>query len=94
MRKITLNDGTEFEGSNCGLASGVVWCYLENTTFHQALAAFDDPEKTAKIDFFYGEMVSSYEGYTKIIVITVEDSENRVNVALVRPASQGVNTDA
>ena len=93
MRKLTLNDGTEFDNSNCGLATGVLWCYLKDVTFHQALTAFDNPAKTSRIDFTYGEMVDSYEGYTQIIAV-IQEAENQVNIALIRPASQGGFVDA
>lgn len=89
MRKLTLYDGTDLENCECGLSSnGTLWCYLKNMTFSQAFSLFSDAEKTAKIDFTYGEMVDSHEGYTTMIAI-IQDAEDQVKLALIRPAPQG-----
>lgn len=85
MRKLILKDGTEHENSDCGISDGVLWCYLKDgTAFHEAITEFDNPAKTGKITFCYGEMQDEYEGYTQITA-AIHQKDGTVAVALVKP---------
>lgn len=86
MRRITLNDGTVFDGCTCGMASGVLWCYLQGVTFTNALAAFTDPQKTSRIVFAYGEMEDTHDGYTTMIA-AVDDRHGTISIGLIRPGA-------
>lgn len=89
MRKLTMMDGTEFVDCECGLADGVLWCYMKGVPFHEAVAAFDNPEKTGRIIFTYGEMMDVYEGFTRITA-AVQQKDGRVDIALEKPQEVAV----
>ena len=81
--RVTLNDGTIFEDSQCGYAEHTLWLWLKGITFAQAFAAFSDPEKTKTILFQYGNQEETYTGFTEINLI--QKSESTIDVRMIKP---------
>lgn len=72
-RRLILNDGTVWEGSECGWAQGFLWLFLHGIGIEEAEPVIRNPEATEKIVFEYGEMRDEYDGYTRVKVIQEED---------------------
>lgn len=80
-RAIILADGTKLPGSECGLAEGVLWCFVDGLTMMQAFSLLADPNKTQVITFQYGEMQDTFEGYTQLIAAILAQ-DGKIHVAL------------
>lgn len=72
-RRLIMNDGTVWEGSECGLAQGFLWLFLHEIGTAEAEPVIRKPEATGKIVFEYGEMKDEYIGFTTVNVIREED---------------------
>ena len=81
-RRLILNDGTTLERGEAGFAEGFLWCYIPNFTMQQAASLFFDASKTSRIEFDYGDMKDTYEGYTTCTRLL--DEGDRVSVCMVR----------
>ena len=81
-RRIRMNDGTVWEGSECGYAQGFLWLFLHGIGIREAGPVVLDPEATEKIVFEYGEMQDEYNGYTCVKVI--RDDDDGCSVCLTR----------
>lgn len=68
MRKIRLNDGTEYGIDRCGAEDNVLWIRVTSTdNIYELIFTFADAEKTAVItEFWTDESLppTVYEGYT------------------------------
>ena len=72
-RRLIMNDGTIWEGSECGYAQGFLWLFLHGIGIREAEPVIRDPEATKRIIFEYGEMRDEYTGYITVKVIREED---------------------
>lgn len=82
-RRLILNNDIILEDCEAGYADGFLWCFLIGYTIQQAATMFLDAENTGHIEFQYGEMSDSYEGFTNCTRIMAE-ADGRVSVCLVR----------
>lgn len=80
--RLILNDGTVIEDGRAGLADGFLWLRLPGFTMQEAAAIAFDPQKTARIEFQYGEMEDVHEGYTTCTNIMTDDG--RISVCMVK----------
>ena len=70
MYTITLNNGAEYHVKWCGLSSGIIVAeLLDDMTMVEAATAFSDAEATRSITYHYGEMSTTYEDYTQLILV-------------------------
>ena len=69
MRKIRLNDGTEFNINRCGADDGVLWlCVTDELEIIDLVIVFTDQVKTETITDFWTDDVLpavTYTGYTQ-----------------------------
>lgn len=84
-RFLTLADETVIDGGEAGYSQGFLWCYFAGFTLQQAALMFFDTEKTSRIEFHYGEMVDTYEGFTDCICLTI-DVDGKISVGLKKGA--------
>lgn len=89
-RKIVLGDNTELMDCECGYYDGVLWCYLKNIELSDAFMLFSDSNKTKHIDFYYGEMQDSYDGFTSLRGINV-NTDNEITIKLLREVSNSAS---
>ena len=82
-RRLRMNDGTVWEGSECGYAQGFLWLFLHGIGIPEAEPVVRNPEATGKIIFEYGEMRDEYDGYTEVKRI-LEEADG-CSVCLGRP---------
>ena len=82
-KRLILNGEIVLEDCEAGYADGFLWCFLIGYTIQQAAAMFFDTENTSHIEFQYGEMSDSFEGFTNCTRLMAE-SDGRVSVCLVR----------
>lgn len=80
MEQFILHDGTVIEGA-AGLAENYLWLWFKGYTFSEVYSLFSNPEKTASIDYHFGEMNTLHEGYTDLRAISF-DSGDFVSVCL------------
>lgn len=87
MPAFTLNDGTSYSCSFCGLASvGILYVDLIDMNLTQALEIFSNPNNTKSMVYRGGEERVTYEGYTTIIGVEYAYNDtSAVRVALRRP---------
>ena len=72
-QRINLNDGTIIEDGNAGESDGYLWLYMTGYTMRQAADMFlEQPGKTGRITFQYGEMEDVYEGYTNCVTLMID----------------------
>ena len=57
-------------------------------TLAQAFALLSDPANTGVIEFWYGEMMDRYEGYTRLT--TLMERDGQVSASLMKEASADV----
>ncbi|MBR2209887.1 MAG: hypothetical protein IJ896_00200 [Fibrobacter sp.] len=81
-RQLVLNDGTVIPDGEAGLSQGFLWLYLPGYTIQQAVAVAFDSNKTAVIVFEYGDMSSTYEGYT--VCTSVSEDDGQASVCLTQ----------
>lgn len=82
-RCLTLADETTIDGGEAGYSQGFLWCFFTGFTLQQAAMIFFNAEKTSRIEFHYGEMVDTYEGFTNCICLTI-DTDGKISVCLKR----------
>lgn len=82
-RQLLLNDGTIIPNSEAGLASGFLWLWFTGYTLPEAASVFFDASKTAKIVFQYGDMETTWEGFTVCTNLGI-DPDGLVSVCLTR----------
>ena len=90
-RKVVLNPGENeiaMEQTELGYAGGVLWLYVRGLTMAQAFALLSDPANTGVIEFWYGEMMDRYEGYTRLT--TLMERDGQVSASLMKEASADV----
>ena len=69
---IKLNDGTEYDVGWCGASRGVLSMDLIGEhDFLELARTFTNARKTERIECHYGEMCTLYEGFTRLLEITV-----------------------
>lgn len=73
INRITLNDGTELDGCQCGYSEKVLWCFLSNVSFGQAYELFHDLTKSNKIIF---DIIDDYQ----IVRTTYSGLERLTNI--------------
>lgn len=83
-RRIRMNDGTVYEGSECGYADGFLWCFITGHTLAETAPEFLKAAATERIVFEYGEMTDTYDGYTEIQ--TMISTADGCNICLKQPA--------
>lgn len=70
MHKITLANGTIYPCDWCGTGSRRLYINLTGDYAVADLAkAFSDKAATAEITFAYGEMQSTYQGFTRLAAV-------------------------
>lgn len=74
MRNIRLNDGSVWPVDRCAAANGLLYLRLTapGITILTAAQAFDDPEKTARIEHYFDGTDTDrhvYEGLTRLIFL-------------------------
>lgn len=82
-RKITLNDGSTFNG-NCGYADGYLWCYLLGVESPEEVAVFLNPDAISVIIYQYGDMEDRYTGF---VFNVIQKTESGYNVCLKKGAA-------
>lgn len=86
MRKIVLNDGTEFH-ADAYAAGGELWVMMADpeedmNKVMEIGKLFIDPEKTRKIESYtLGELRGTYEGYIKMGALII-DTNNMVSIRM------------
>lgn len=81
--RLILTDGTIIENGQAGYSSGRLWLWVTDMTMIQAATIFMDTEKTGYIEYQYGEMSDTYEGYTSCRNIFIDD-DGKISICLVR----------
>ena len=72
MRTIVLADGTTYNCEWCSNMDGLLDMNLyTDASVIELVAAFGDPDKTARIELRYGDVVKVYEGYTVLRTLSV-----------------------
>lgn len=70
MYSIKLANGDRYDAMWCGEADGILSAQLATEERIDALAAaFADAGATAEITFEYGEMIDTFAGYTRLIMV-------------------------
>ena len=82
-RRLILADGTEIENGRCGYKDGHLWCRITGYSMQGASTIFFDPEKTNRIEYEYGEMKDTHEGFTNCVNLFV-DEDGMVSVCMTR----------
>ena len=83
-RRLILADNTVLEDAEAGFATRWLWCYMYGYTMAEAAAMFcNNPEKTARIEYQYGNMSDEYIGYTRCTFLQL-DEDGRVCVCLMQ----------
>ena len=82
--RLILNDETVIEDGSAGFAGGLLWLSVP-LTMQDAARVFFDPEKTAEIEYQYGEMNETFTGFTECITLQLTD-RNTVNVCMRKGA--------
>ena len=82
-RRLILNDDTCIEDGAAGYADGRLWCWITGFTMQQAAQIFFDTEKTSRIDFQYGSMTDTYDGYTNPVNLFI-DNGGKISVCLTK----------
>ena len=81
--RLIFADDTEIEDGKAGYYANAIWCYMTGITLHDAATIFFDTNKTSKIVFQYGEMESTFEGFTTCTNLMI-DVDGVVSVRLER----------
>ena len=89
-RRLILNGDIVLEDCWAGYAEGFLWCYLNGYTIQQAAGMFFDPSNTEHIEFQYGEMSDSYDGFTNCIRL-MSETGGMVSVCLLRGADNAAS---
>ena len=66
--KLTLADGTEFDGS-CGFSGRSLWCWILNKSMADCFSIFTNQEKTKEITILYTVTGYRYKGFTSLELI-------------------------
>lgn len=82
-QQIKLNDGTIIKDGRAGYAQGFLWLYVSGFNPQEAEETFNNPEKTERIEYDYGEMKDVYEGFTHCEHI-LTDSDGNCSVCLTK----------
>lgn len=85
-RFLKMADGSELGNCEAGYSQGFLWCFLIGYTLQQAAGIFFDTAKTSLIEFHYGEMTDTYEGFTDCINLGI-DVDGKVSVCLKKGAA-------
>lgn len=72
-RRIKLNNGTVYEGGECGYADGFLWCFIKDRSIQDVALVFLDEEATRVIEFEYGTMKDVYTGFTSVFSFQTQD---------------------
>ena len=88
-RYLKMADETEIDSGEAGYNQGFLWCYFTGYTLPEAAAIFFDHEKTNVIEFHYGEMVDTYNGFTDCVNLGV-DVDGKVSVCMKKGAASVV----
>ena len=74
--------GKEFEADRCYVDWGTLQIGLENTTIQEVIAAFADPKETVKLTSTRGDEINTFNNYTTIALVSVDESINGVYLVL------------
>lgn len=80
--KITLMDGTVFEGGRVALADGFLWLWIPGITIKSATDFVFDPEKMGEIRYQHGETENIYEGYTDVLHLMTNPDD--ISICMVK----------
>lgn len=96
MRKIILNDSSEYEIYRCGASGGYLYIgFPQNVIdFKEILKKFTDEEITKHIisTYDFDGMETVFDGYTELVSVNKDEYDNRILICLKIPTSL-VNTD-
>lgn len=79
--RLILNDGSEIENGQAGLANGALWLWIPGKFWDVADMA-RNAEKMQIITFQFGEMQEEYEGYT--ICTGIMSNSDVIAVSMVK----------
>ena len=83
MSKVVLTDGREIPAKYCGAAQGYLWIELEEpTSVYDAAAMFADSTKLSTVIFRMESKDVTYEGYTKLQRVQIDQIEGHTEVTL------------
>ena len=85
-RRLILNDGTIIENGEAGYSTGSICLWVTGMTMQEAAMLFFDPSKTAVITFQYGQMEDVYEGYTRCVLLLI-DEDGEITITMKREVS-------
>lgn len=82
--RLILKDNTVIENGTAGYSTGSVCLYFSGMTMREAAdAMIENPEKTGKIIFQYGDQEEVYTGYTDCVNIG-KNPDGEISVMLER----------
>ena len=84
--RLVLKDGTIIEEGRAGYDDGTLTLYFSGYSFLDAAVMMNDPAKTEKITFQFGEEEAVYTGFTKCNGM-IMDSDGVICVFLERGES-------
>lgn len=82
---IILADGTILENCGCGYANGSLWLWFEDKSMKECFDLFIDPKITKKIEMYYVTEKITYVGFTSMLLIRHQESDDRIEVRMTWP---------
>ena len=91
MRKIILNDGSEYAIYRCGASGGYLYIgFPENVIdFKEIARVFTDEEITKHIvsTYDFEGMEAVFDGYTELVSVNKDDYDKRILICLKIPSN-------
>lgn len=74
--------GKEFEADRCYVDWGTLQIGLANTTISEVIPAFSDPNETVKITSAQENEIKTFDNFTTVALVSVDESINGVYLVL------------
>lgn len=74
--------GKEFEADRCYVDWGTLQIGLANTTISEVISAFSDPNETVKITSAQENEIKTFDNFTTVALVSVDESINGVYLVL------------
>ena len=74
--------GKEFEADRCYVDWGTLQIGLANTTISEVISAFGDPNETVKITSAQENEIKTFDNFTTVALVSVDESINGVYLVL------------
>lgn len=86
-KQLILNDGTTYNGSDCGYADGFLWCNIQDHRLSDVVITFLNPENTCHIVYQDPVEMLEYDGFTEVVVML--NNERGCAICLTKPTETG-----